>query len=246
MILFADFDGTLYFRDNQEKTDANLNAIKNWRASGHQFCITTGRSYRSVTKELPQIKELSDYYIVDSGSIILSQTGAILETFYFDPKLIPGITEFFKNLPEKSIPLYYTPNSENTIYETKHITKLRFWFKNLDQFPEIIKQLEKSFPVLAFKQKAFSEKKELLGQIGFIEIIPIEYGKSHAIKVLAKKANILDKDIIAVGDGSNDYRMVRDFHGFAIKNSNLSKIHQDLSTTVSVSWLIQQLLQNLA
>ena len=71
MIIFADFDGTLYPHDDDQTVKANLAALKNWRAVGNKFCITTGRSIRSLIRQMPELQELSDYYIVDSGSIFL-------------------------------------------------------------------------------------------------------------------------------------------------------------------------------
>ena len=80
MILFSDFDNTLFFRDDEQKTQKNIKSIKEWRSADNQFCITTGRSYRSITEHFPEIAEICDYYIVDSGSIILSKTGALIKS----------------------------------------------------------------------------------------------------------------------------------------------------------------------
>ena len=96
MILFSDFDKTLYFRDSDEKTMANIKAIEKWREAGNLFCITTGRSYRSVTEQMPEMKNLCDYYIVDSGSIVLSKDGEMLNAFYFKPKTIEEIVNLSK------------------------------------------------------------------------------------------------------------------------------------------------------
>lgn len=68
MILFSDFDRTLYFRDSDDSTMRNLRAVEEWRSAGNLFCVTTGRSYKSVTTQMPQIKKLCDYFIVDGGS----------------------------------------------------------------------------------------------------------------------------------------------------------------------------------
>ena len=241
MILFSDFDGTLYFKKDIEKTCTNFDAIQKWRANGHQFCITTGRSYKSVSNEFPRIREICDYYIVDSGSIILSKSGDILKAFYFEPKVVSEIIGFSRSLPVRAIPFYYTPDSENTKHKVKNITKLRLWFEDLSSVSGIKEQLTKRFPVFAFEQDAVSRYKELNGQKGFIEIIPIECGKSHAIKALLKDNIISNENIITIGDGLNDYDMVKDFNGFAIKDSILSSIKR-MDTIASVSSLINKLL----
>ena len=75
----------------------------------------------------------------------------------------------------------------------------------------------------------------------FIEIIPKKYGKSNAIKVLQKDKKLPVKDVITVGDGLNDYNMVRGFDGYAIKGSVLSGLDKNLDVAVSVASLINKL-----
>lgn len=242
MILFSDFDGTLYFENDQAQTQANLDAIAQWRAAGHKFCITTGRSYKSVTEQLPQLKELCDYYIVDSGAIILSGAGQLLTSVYFDSRLVADIINFSRELPGLPIPFYYTPNSESTKYKTDNITKLRLWFKDSRLLSTTIKQLENNFPVLAFSCPDIrSENKELDGQNCFIEIILRDYGKSYAIKHLQDNHDVSTRDIVVIGDGLNDYGMVRDFDGFTIASSELSNAHPSQRIISSLAALVNQL-----
>ena len=242
MILFSDFDWTLSFPEDEAKTQANFDTIKEWRERGHQFCITTGRSYASVTRKNPQIAGLCDYYIVDGGSILLSGSGDIIEVFQFKPETILKITEFSKNLPEAPIPFYYTPDSEGIPLKTENVTKLRLFFKNVELLDGVAELLERNYPVSAFTFEAVSSHEELAGQNGFVEIIPREFGKSRAIDVLRRRKNIPLSDIITVGDGPNDYGMVRDYNGCAIKGSKLNSLHRQLKTTDSVRSLVEQLL----
>ena len=228
MIIFSDFDHTLFFRDDEQKTRANLDAIKKWRSAGNQFCITTGRSYRSVTEQLPEMKELCDYYIVDSGSIILSKTGEPLKAFYFDPAVVAEIIEFSKNISmEVPAAYYYTLGAEDANYRTENVTKLRLWFTDVSLLAPVAAKIREKFPVYAFILEAgMPTHQALAGRNGFVEIIPIGLGKSNAIKHLLQETSIPDKDVIAVGDGLNDFEMVRDFDGFAIDGSELANVYQ--------------------
>ena len=246
MILFSDFDGTFYFHDDESKTNANLEAVRKWRAAGNQFCITTGRSHRSVTEQLPEIKEISDYYIVDSGSIILSETGENIQTFCFNPAIVEKIVEFSKGFSEVPAVFYYTSDSEGAEYKTENLTKLRFWFEDTSLLPSVVKQVMETFPVAAFKQEVgMPSHVALAGRKGFVEIIPIEFGKSNAIKFLQQEKGISSGNIVTVGDGLNDYEMVRDFGGFAIEGSGLAYIHGELKTTNSISALVEKTFINL-
>lgn len=241
MILFSDFDNTLFFRDDEQKTRKNIEAIKKWRSANNQFCITTGRSYRSVTEHFPEIAEISDFFIVDSGSIILSKNGGLLKAFYFDPDVVAGIIDLSKTFPEVPVAYFYTPDSENADYKTENITKLRLWFKDTSLLADAAKQIEKSFPVFAFTLNAgMPSHKALIGRTGFVEIIPIGLGKSNAIRFLQQEKNIPAEDVVVVGDGFNDFEMVRDFNGFVIKNSVLDNAYEGLKTTSSVSTLLDE------
>ena len=236
MIIFADFDGTLYPHDDDQTVKANLAALKNWRAVGNKFCITTGRSIRSLIRQMPELQELSDYYIVDSGSIILDQNQSKIKTFNFDPSVVEAVTNFSKTLPEIPKVVYYTANSENEIVKTEGITKMRYWFMNVDQLNPVCDELKKEFPVLAFSQIALEDGK---GQ-GFVEIIPQGFGKSNAIKFLQQFTNIPAQEIITIGDGLNDFEMVKDFNGYAIRNSELSTYDPSLKTASSVAEMISK------
>lgn len=238
MILFSDFDNTFFFRDDEEKTRRNIEAVKAWRADGNQFCITTGRSYRSVVEQLPEITSLSDYFIVDSGSIILASGAELIEAFYFEPSVVERIINFSKQLPEAPVAYYYVPFSEDENYKTERVTKLRLWFKDVSLLESVKTQIQSNFPVcafdLAFPANITPPQPALAGTHGFIEIIPAGFGKSHAIKVLQSAENLQSSDIITVGDGFNDYEMIRDFNGYAIEGSVLAGSFPELKTAESV------------
>ena len=237
MIIFADFDGTIFTHGDDLTVQKNLIALRNWRAAGNKFCITTGRSIRSLIRQLPEIQEICDYYIVDSGSIILDHDQNPLKVFCFDPAIVTTIIDFSKSLSEVPTMVYYTHDSEDENVKTEGITKLRYWFQNPELLNPVRDELRKDFPVLAFSQIALDDSK---GK-GFVEIIPRELGKSNAIKYLQQLVSISPQDIITVGDGLNDYDMVRDFAGYAIKNSELANFAPSLKTAESVAEMISQI-----
>ena len=245
MILFSDFDKTLYFGDNDERTIANIKAIEKWRETGNLFCITTGRSYRSVTKQMPVMEKLCDFYIIDSGSIVLSKDGKMLNVFYFRPETIEGIVNLSKTFQEIPALFYYTPNSENLEYKTNGVTKLRLWFKDTSLLHSINEELVKQFPVFAVYNADYGVRPSISGledYRGFIEVIPLESGKSNAIKFLAQEVISL-QEIVTIGDGLNDLEMIRDFDGFAIEGSKLSSILES-KTTPSLAKLVENKLNN--
>ena len=71
MILFCDFDGTLFRRDIEGEFERNLEAIQRWRAAGNLFVMTTGRSPSSLGGVLPNYFDYFDYLIGDNGAVSL-------------------------------------------------------------------------------------------------------------------------------------------------------------------------------
>jgi isopentenyldiphosphate isomerase len=190
------------------------------------------------------MKELCDYFIVDSGSIILSKTGEPLKVFYFDPVVVAGIVDFSKSISgEVPAAYYYTLGAEDADYRTENVTKLRLWFTDVSLLAPVAAEIREKFPVYAFILEAgMPTHQALAGRNGFVEIIPIGLGKSNAIKHLLQEASIPAKDVITIGDGLNDLEMVRDFDGFAIDGSELAKVYQRKIMS-SISSLVGSLLE---
>ena len=242
MILFSDFDNTLFFRDEPEKTERNLAAIKRWRAAGHQFCITTGRSYRSVTTDIPEIKNLSNFYILDHGSIIWNQDGALVHANCFSPQSVTEIVNFSKALKEDIIVYYYTTDSEGFTHQTDNVTKLRIWVKDQSILDSVLEKMS-IFPNSIYKWfNAVSRHKQLEGYKSFLDIMPVDSGKAQAISFLTQAENVRPEDIITAGDDTNDYEMLEAFNGYMIDGSNLSKQHAPFKSTESLAALIDDYL----
>ena len=49
-ILASDFDNTVFFSDDQQKTQKNVNAIRDFITQGNIFCLITGRTYMEIKK----------------------------------------------------------------------------------------------------------------------------------------------------------------------------------------------------
>ncbi|MBP5633362.1 HAD family phosphatase [Candidatus Saccharibacteria bacterium] len=241
MIIFSDFDGTLFFRHDEEKTKRNIEAIKSWKAAGNQFCITTGRSYRSVERQMPEILGLCDYYILDSGSVVLDGNANQLTSFHFEPDMVAKIEQFAETLTEKPVVFYFAPDYEDSAPIRDNVTKIRLWFKDAGLCAGIAKQITERLGLPAFVQAvAVTHREELVGRTSFVEIIPSNSGKSSAIRFLEESGHIAPSDIITIGDGLNDRAMIEDYDGFAIEGSELSAAVPRLKTASSVAAIVDE------
>lgn len=245
MILFSDFDHTLYHQDDLRQTAKNFRALSAWRANGHKFCITTGRSYVSVTTVMPILKEICDYFILDGGSLVLSPKKEIINAFAHEESNIRNIEEIADSLSVDHALLYFTPDSESLSPIRDQVTKIRLWFKEVNNVP-VIREKFQRLPIQIFtcKGENNSRHKELKPFNTFIEFIPNHSGKDKAIAELIKIAHIPKEDIIVVGDDENDAKMIKDFDGYMIEGCNLSLNGANFKTTPSVATLIYQYLDD--
>ncbi len=243
MILFSDFDRTLFFRDEPEKTNTNIEAIRKWKSAGHDFCIATGRSYPSVTNETPAMKELCDYYIVDCGSILLDHSANILRTTNFSSEIVSKLLAYFNSLPETPFVVYFTQNSEEYSRPNADITKLQFWFNDTRLIPIAIEALS-ALPVFAFYSITPPDRPEESGHRGFVEVSPKTAGKSDAINYLVQTRNYQPANIITVGDSENDISMINDYNGYMVKGSIIDQSGGNFKSTPSVAELVKSLLQH--
>ncbi len=242
MILFSDFDRTLFFRDEPEKTNTNIEAIRKWKNAGHDFCIATGRSYPSVTEETPAMKELCDYYIVDCGSILLDRSANILRSTSFEPEIVSRMLKTFEYFPETPFVVYFTQNSEEYSRPDADITKLQFWFKDTRLIPVATNALS-LLPVFAFYSISSPDRPIEAGHRGFVEVSPKTAGKSDAINYLVQTRNYQPANIITVGDSENDISMINDYNGYMVKGSIIDQSGGNFKSTPSVAELVKSLLQ---
>ena len=59
----------------------------------------------------------------------------------------------------------------------------------------------------------------------FINIVPVESGKEHAISAL-KKMHKITGDVIVLGDDMNDLAMIEKYDGYAMANSHPSLLER--------------------
>ena len=78
---------------------------------------------------------------------------------------------------------------------------------------------------------------------GSIEIVSNNTNKSNAIKLLAKKFNINDKNIYTIGDGFSDIEMVKDFKWYCIEESVKELKKVAIKEYKSVSELIGEIME---
>lgn len=248
-LIVLDLDGTLLkskrkiHRDNlkiinrvyQEKPDvkiviatgrAPISTIQHAKAcwiherAGHIICYNGGIVIDIVDNKQEvlfdkilsgnQVKEVLDFARKNKLNIwAYSTNNEIAYVNHFSLKVL--IVQHFNKLKVKKI----KDNEIPTMY------KILLFCKNKKQVPEILKKLE--------------QKKDLelaTSSHSVIEINPIGVNKASAVQFLANKWNIKPDEIMAMGDGMNDYKLLRWVkYGIAMENSSdeLKQIAYDIT-----------------
>lgn len=228
-LIALDLDGTTARRNRISKQ--NVTAIKWALANGIKVIIATGRSIgaiRKVAKKLGIIENKMPVIAFNGGVIYdFAKEKIIQQNVFSNDELI----NVFYLANECKIQLWaYSVKNEHLAYvNTKHslmIKWMSFHTKRkriLVGEPTALYDQAYKFVVSGKKENVLKFKAKLLVKYEFnifdwsylpnqslnLEISPKGSDKKDALEYLAKIYNIQPAEIIAMGDGSNDYEMLK-------------------------------------
>ena len=228
-LLVSDYDQTFYIND--EDIEKNKIAVNEFRKKGNIFIIATGRSYADFMKKKNKYNIECDYLIINHGATILDQKDNII----FNEKIPNEILESLKlDLHiENSEKNFCCSILESRVdFEYKNLTKIHVKYNDSEYSNKILKKLEEKYNgcINAYLVSGNS-----------IEIISKNANKSKAIKLLSKEIEIGKGEIYTIGDGYSDIEMVKDYNGYAMKESVDELKNVALEEIDSVSDLIRKI-----
>ena len=228
-LLVSDYDQTFYIND--EDIEKNKIAVNEFRKKGNIFVIATGRSYADFMKKKNQYNIECDYLIINHGATILDKKdniifnekipNEILDSLKFDLHIENSERNFCCSILESRVD-----------FEYKNLTKIHVKYNDLEYSNKILKKLEE-------KYNSFLNSYLVSGNS--IEIISKNANKSKAIKLLSKEIEIGKEKIYTIGDGYSDIEMVKDYNGYAMKESVDELKNVALEEIDSVSDLIRKI-----
>lgn len=225
----SDFDGTLFI--NQQVSEENLTAIKNWRAAGNKFGIVTGRAYIMLPHHLEEFGLEIDFAICENGAIIHDGAGKVIFESELPKKiLLEVIKEPFvqksMHLAFETAEKVYCANVKPTSWVLREKDKWNFPVEiietaQIEALPKI-NQLALDF---ASPDEAFSAAEMLNREFGewifaqknthSVDIVISGMNKAQGVENLVKIMNWSGK-IYVIGDESNDLPMIRRFGGYTV------------------------------
>ena len=216
-VIFSDLDGTL-LNDNKEVSKENKKAIKSFIENGGQFSIATGRAIDSVSKYIEDVK---------TDLPIITYNGGML--YDYNKKKI--ISEKILDKDKKALAYKIADDYENIgveIYVGKDVYVLKdngmsdrqaTRLLNLKyDIPENISSLNWNKITTVGKIKLMDEvesefydkykTKPIRSGECFVEIVPDNSSKGHALNQIIKIYNLNKKKFICVGDNMNDLELL--------------------------------------
>ncbi|HHX79579.1 MAG TPA: HAD hydrolase family protein, partial [Acholeplasmataceae bacterium] len=179
------------------------------------ICIATGRA-RFMLYSIKEILPLVNYFILINGRYILDGKQVVFE----DPMSKPQLSKVVKDLDDLKVTYGFQGIDDEGIsnidadvmkffeelsMDLPPLNKDYYLEKNVYQAwcfctEEIAEILRKKHPRLQFVRWL---------HVGY-DILPIGSSKSIGMRKLAEHLKIDVKDIVAFGDGDNDYELIRD------------------------------------
>lgn len=203
-ILASDFDNTIYYLDDEEKTRKNIEAIKRFVSMGNIFCIITGRNYADLKKDLNENYIPYSYLICEDGAQIFNNMDYCIDTTLLREEDIKLIC----NLLEEEKCDYYLDDGYNKTEYMKYCVKIVVNCTDDQEKDRLVNLIKEKSNVHIYASRAH------------INIIDKSVNKKHALQKLINLESLDYNNLYVIGDNDNDYEMLKEFQGAVIRKHN--------------------------
>jgi len=252
--IVSDFDGTLVGKTKKIHPEV-ITAIKKLQKNGNLFAIATGRGYNGIIEETVNTLGLNTIQITNNGAELTnSLTNKVVWSRYMDNSVVTELIQLFS---ENKLPYYVGQGSYLYLENLNQIASHGFkeQFKHIDdlQISNIAKvglfgHFEQEKEANKLRDKLTSRYHSLNVYVttstsGKYAMDIVDTGATKQIGVLewAKLHKLKPEQIIAVGDGLNDYPLLTAAGvGVAMGNAHpeLKKIADFVAPAVSENGII--------
>lgn len=253
MILASDYDGT--FHVDEEQTLKNLEAVKKWRAAGHEFGLVTGRSYEMAMMAVKEYDLPLDFLICNNGAAIYRLDGTLLD---HTPINQDKLKDFWELPSVKSAPRVFALSAQGT-FAARMDQEITAFARRLNVPSISMEEIGNLNPIWQFSLGFFKDEdaktccqeincllgKDFSAYINQwnVDVVAEGMSKSLGLRKYVKIAGKEGQRLLAVGDGGNDVKMIQDLGGFTIKSGCLQAKEAALRIFDSVEDLIENALQ---
>lgn len=200
-ILASDFDDTIYYLDEEEKTKENIQQIKRFINNGNIFCIITGRNYTDLKLLLNELNIPYSYLICEDGAKIFNNMDYCLDTILLTKKEVEKIVKII----EENNWDYYLDDGYNETNNYNDCVKIVINCTDDNKKQEIVQMIKNIIDIHVYASRSH------------INIIHKSVNKEKALKRLINIEELNTSSLYVIGDNDNDYEMLKNFQGAIIK-----------------------------
>lgn len=211
----SDYDGTIYITENN--MEKNIKAIEKYRNLGGKFVIVTGRSKTSVKGVINQYNIPYDYIISNNGAVIYNKN---MEKIY-DQSITSNVsTKILKYLETmENIEIFLYDDEDKIEYHNQELLKIRIRTYDYELAQIIEDEVNSLFKNEVIAHSAFPGMYYDNQKFVIIDIVSKNAGKENAIKKLLEILNIEKEQVVTIGDGRNDIKMIKEYNGYSMETA---------------------------
>ena len=231
MILACDMDGTL-LDSNHRISPKNQQALDYFVEEGGRFTLATGRTFRAIQQYIPQLPFNAPYSLLN-GSLIRNESHQVLYCAGMPESTIDLIQLTLSEFSQLGCEIYSA--EQVLVRQMSRLTKRHM--ELIDVEYSMVSQDDLDDPATWCKINFTGEPKRMLqvkkflqpyadefymasSMPSFLEITAAGISKGTALQYIAKKCDIAENRIFAIGDSFNDQTMLETAYiGFAPANA---------------------------
>ena len=230
-VIYSDLDGTL-LNNNKEVSHENRKAIDYFIENGGRFSVATGRAFQAVKEYIEGVNIDIPAIVYNGGMLYSCNEKRAVRTHYLNKEKMNIVHKIKEDYPDLGIEIY----SDTDLFvfnDTKTAERQATKMLNINyEIPDNLFDLKWNKILLVGDYKymnlidsEFNIKYNInLVRSGdrFLEIIPDNTSKGHAICEVIDMYNLNKNKVIAVGDDMNDAEMLQEC-GIAFCPENASE-----------------------
>ena len=201
-VLVSDFDKTFFTKEFNK----NIDSVNKFVDEGNMFIIATGRNLSNLKKEIKDLNIKFSYLICSDGALICDSKYKIVNKIDIDYKLVKPIYDIMKD--SSVIDDVYIDDGTTLSTNAEYANAIVGKYNDYGQATFLLKEIEDKF-------------EDVHGYLSdnWLIVNNLKTTKAFAIHHLISLGKFKNKDVIVVGDHTNDVSMYLDFDGYAIENS---------------------------
>lgn len=227
-VLASDFDETIYYENDLEKTKKNVEQIRKFISYGNIFCIITGRNYTDLKQFLNRFEIPYSYLICEDGAKIFNNMDYCIDTILLERKEVEALVSIIEDNSWD----YYLDDGYNQTMNYDDCVKIVIHCTMDDEKKRIVEIIQEKIPVHVYASRSH------------INIIHRSVNKERALKRLMNLEEIDYHSIYVIGDNDNDYEMLKSFQGAVMgkHHAKLDELNKDEYETLKD--YIEELMKN--